>query len=70
MSSTATSKTARLLGLANKGLVRARDLDDADIPRAYLKRLCDRALLEQVDRGLYRLVDAPVSEVSSLAEVS
>jgi predicted transcriptional regulator of viral defense system len=50
--------------------VRARDLDDAGIPRAYLKRLCDRGLLEQVDRGLYRLADASVTELSTLAEVS
>jgi predicted transcriptional regulator of viral defense system len=50
--------------------VRARDLDDADIPRTYLKRLCDRGLLEHVDRGLYRLADAPMTELSSLAEVS
>lgn len=42
----------------------------AAIPRAYLKRLCDRGLLEQIDRGLYRLADAPVTEQSSLAEVS
>jgi predicted transcriptional regulator of viral defense system len=66
----ATTKTAALLRLARKGPVRARDLDDAGIPRAYLKRLCDRGLLEQVDRGLYRLADAPVTELSSLAEVS
>lgn len=64
------TKTTELLRLARKGPVRARDLDDAGIPRAYLKRLCDRGLLEQVDRGLYRLVDAPVTELSSLAEVS
>jgi predicted transcriptional regulator of viral defense system len=35
-----------------------------------LKRLCERGLLEQVGRGLYRLPDAPVTELSSLAEVS
>ena len=64
------TKTDALLGLARKGLVRARDLDKAEIPRAYLQRLCDRGLLERVDRGLYRLVDAPVTELSSLAEVS
>lgn len=64
------SKTTTLLRLARKGPVRARDLDEAGIPRAYLKRLCDRGLLEQVDRGLYRLADAPVTELSSLAEVS
>lgn len=70
MSTTAQSKTAALLQLAHKGPVRARDLDDAGIPRAYLRRLCERGLLEQVDRGLYRLAEAPVTELSSLAEVS
>jgi predicted transcriptional regulator of viral defense system len=70
MPPTAPNKTAALLRLARKGPVRARDLDDAGIPRAYLKRLCDRGLLEQVDRGLYRRADAPVTELTSLAEVS
>lgn len=65
----AVNRTTALLRLAQKGPVRARDLDAAGIPRAYLKRLCDRGLLEQVDRGLYRLVDAPVTELSTLAEV-
>jgi predicted transcriptional regulator of viral defense system len=45
-------------------------MDDAGIPRAYLKRLRDRGLLKQVDRGLYRLADAPMTEMGSLAEVS
>jgi predicted transcriptional regulator of viral defense system len=45
-------------------------MDDAGIPRAYLKRLRDRGVLEQVDRGLYRLADSPMSELGSLAEVS
>lgn len=70
MSPAAPTKTSALLRLARKGPVRARDLDDAGIPRAYLKRLCDRGLLEQVDRGLYRAADAPVTELSSLAEVT
>lgn len=64
------TKTAALLRLARKGPVRARDLDQAGIPRTYLKRLCDRGLLEQVDRGLYRLAEAPATELSSLAEVA
>ena len=64
------TKTAMLLRLARKGPVRARDMDDAGIPRAYLKRLRDRGVLEQVDRGLYRLADSPMSELGSLAEVS
>ncbi len=66
----AASKIDALLRLARKGPVRARDLEAADIPRAYLRRLCDRGLLEQVDRGLYRLANAPVTELSSLAEVA
>ncbi len=65
-----TSKTDALLRLARKGLVRARDLADEDIPRVYLRRLCDRGILERVDRGVYRLADAPVTELHSLAEVS
>lgn len=70
MSPAAPTKTTKLLRLARKGPVRARDLDHAGIPRAYLKRLCDRGLLEQVGRGVYRLANAPVTELSSLAEVS
>ncbi len=50
--------------------MRARDLDQAGIPRAYLKRLCDRGVLERVDRGLYRLADAPATELNSLAEAA
>jgi len=66
----APTKTNALLRLARKGPVRARDLDAVGIPRAYLKRLCDRGMLEQVARGLYRIADAPVTELSTLAEVS
>ena len=64
------SKTDALLRLARKGPVRARDLEQAGIPRAYLRRLCDRGLLEQVDRGLYRHAEAPATELHSLAEVA
>jgi len=70
MAPTSTSKTDDLVRLARKGPVRARDLDEAGIPRAYLQRLCDRGVLERVDRGLYRLAEAPVTELSSLAEVA
>ncbi|MBW2701453.1 MAG: type IV toxin-antitoxin system AbiEi family antitoxin domain-containing protein [Deltaproteobacteria bacterium] len=65
-----TSKIDELLLLARKGPVRARDLSAAGIPRVYLRRLCERGLLVRVDRGLYRLVDAPVTELHSLAEVA
>jgi predicted transcriptional regulator of viral defense system len=70
MAPIANTKTDSLLGLARTGPVRARDLDEAGIPRTYLKRLCDGGILEQVDRGLYRLADAQVTELSSLAEVA
>ena len=63
-------KVAALLRLARTTPIRARDLDKAGIPRAYLRRLRERGLLEQVDRGLYRRVDAPVTELHTLAEVA
>ncbi|MEO6420546.1 MAG: type IV toxin-antitoxin system AbiEi family antitoxin domain-containing protein [Polyangiaceae bacterium] len=63
-------KTAELMRLAGRGPVRARDLDAAKIPRAYLKRATERGVLEHVGRGLYRLPDAPVTELHALAEVT
>lgn len=63
-------KTESLVRLVRRGLVRARELDAAGIPRAYLRRYCDAGVLEHVDRGLYRLAGAPVTEHSSLAEVT
>lgn len=63
------TKADALLRLARKGQVRARDLDAAKIPRAYLQWLRDRGLLEQVDRGFYRLADAHVTELRSVADV-
>ncbi len=64
------TKSAVLLHLARKGPLRARDLEAAGVPRAYLRRLRDRGLLEQVDRGVYELPDAPVTELHSLAQVA
>jgi predicted transcriptional regulator of viral defense system len=65
-----TSKVDALIRLARKGPLRARDLADANIPRSYLARLCESGVLEQVDRGLYRLIDARVTELHSIAEVA
>ena len=56
--------------LASKGLLRARDLDEHQIPRAYLKRLCDSGFLRRLDRGTYMAADTELSELHSLAEVS
>ncbi len=70
MSIAAQPKIDELILLAQKGPVRARDLEGVGIPRAYLKRLCDRRILERIDRGLYRLADAEATELTSLAEVA
>jgi predicted transcriptional regulator of viral defense system len=64
------SKAQKLLELARNGPLRARDLDDAGIPRAYLRRMTERGLLEHVERGVYRLSDAPVTELHSIAQVA
>ena len=66
----ASLKTTALLRIAGRGTVRARDLDAKQIPRAYLRRLTERGLLEQVDRGLYRLAGAPVTELNSVADIA
>jgi predicted transcriptional regulator of viral defense system len=67
---TKVNKMDALLRLARTAPVRARDLDKMGVPRAYLRRLRERGIFEQVDRGLYRLVDAPVTELHSLVEVA
>ena len=65
-----STTATKILTLARQGPLRPRDLDAAGIPRTYLRRLCDRGLLERVDRGLYRLPDAPATELHTLAEVA
>jgi predicted transcriptional regulator of viral defense system len=65
-----TSGAEAVLQLAQRGPIRTRDLDRLGVPRVYLRRLCDRGLLEQVDRGVYRLAGAPVTEFHSLVEVA
>jgi predicted transcriptional regulator of viral defense system len=65
------SNVARVLDLAaSKGVLRAGDLADLDIPRIYLTRLTARGLLVKTGRGLYVLPDAEFSEHHSLAEAS
>lgn len=70
MTKNGTTKSDAVIRLARQGPIRARDLEREGIPRAYLGRLCDRGLLERVDRGLYRLADGAVTELTSLADVS
>ena len=64
------SKIDQLLEVARRGPVRARDLDAARIPRTYLRRLCERGLLVQIDRGLYGLAGAEVTELHAVGLVA
>lgn len=60
----------QILSLVNElGILRPRDLDPVGIPRIYLQRLTERGDLERVERGLYRLPDAAVTQHQSLLEV-
>ncbi len=63
------TKVETVLRLARSGVLRAKDLDEVGIPRAYLSRLCVRGELERIGRGLYRIPDADLTENSQLAEV-
>ena len=65
------TKTERLLQLVReRGLVRARDVEEAGYPSALLYRLRDRGDLEQVGPGLFRSPDADLTERHSYAEAS
>ena len=65
------SVATRLLKLASKrGVLRARDVTAAGLPRSYLERLTARCLLVKTGRGLYMRADAPVTEFRSLAQVA
>lgn len=70
MRSPAVPKVDVLRRLVRRGLVRARDLEAAGIPRSYLSRLVARGELEQASRGLYRAADAEATELHSLVEVT
>ena len=66
--STKIEKALKLI--REMGVVRPRDLASHGIPSEYLRRLCDRGLLVQPMRGLYRAADAEATAHSSLAEVA
>ena len=65
-----TTKVSRVLRLARRGPIRARDLDAAEIPRAYLRRLVERGMLEQAGRGIYRLASSDATGLRSVADVA
>jgi predicted transcriptional regulator of viral defense system len=60
-----------ILAMANqRGILRARDLGELNLPRVELARLVDEGRLLQLSRGLYSLPDRVVTEQASLAEVA
>jgi predicted transcriptional regulator of viral defense system len=65
------SHTQRLVALTrHKGVVRTHEVEEVGIPRVVLSRLAARGVLERVDRGLYRLADAPPPQDESLVAVA
>lgn len=67
----ADTKGDELMALAaEKGILRARDLDAHDIPREYLRRLTERGDLVRLGRGLYQRADHDVTAQHSLAEAA
>lgn len=64
------TQTDRLLDyVRDRGMVRPRDLESLDIPRAVLKRLVDRGKLIRRSRGVYTVPDHEPTRHTDLAEV-
>lgn len=61
----------QVLDLATqKGLLRASDLDQINVPRAVLARMSLIGQLEKVSRGLYRLPESQTAQHESLRTVA
>ncbi len=61
----------RLLAFAReRGVLRSKDLEPLGIPRQTLARLYWRGVFDRIERGLYVLADADVTERHTLAEVA
>lgn len=64
-----TTKRQRAIALAEKlRLIRPRDFEAHDLPRAYVFRLSQEGVLQRLGRGLYQYADAPLNANQSLAE--
>ena len=60
-----------ILDLARqRGILRARDLDEQKLPRVFLSRLVGEGRLLRLSRGLYTLPDRELTEQATLAEVA
>jgi predicted transcriptional regulator of viral defense system len=53
-----------------RGLIRARDLADRELPRVALTRMVQRGVLVRVGRGLYALPSRSTSEQGFIAEAA
>lgn len=51
------------------GILRAADLEARGIPRGHLRGMLQRGEVERAGRGLYRLSEAPLSELETVAAV-
>lgn len=61
----------QILNLAKqKGILQARDIEEAGLSRNYLYTLCGEGLLEKTARGLYVLPGMMLSEHVVLAEIA
>ncbi len=56
--------------IAQSGIIRARDLQAANLPRVILSRLVAQGRLIRIGRGLYRLPDTAFSEHEGLVAVA
>jgi predicted transcriptional regulator of viral defense system len=64
-----TSTIDKIINLVREGgIIRPRDLDAYGIPREYLRRLCDRGVLERQSRGIYALRNVELTEHQSLMQ--
>lgn len=67
MGQTAEDKILKLF--RSYGVLRSSDLEKYGFSRQALKRLADKGLVARIGRGLYRQVDAEVTEHATVVEV-
>lgn len=61
----------RVLTLARSmAALRPKDLRTINVPREYLRRLCEEGVLEHPSRGIYTLANASPTEHQSVVEVA
>lgn len=65
------NKTKQILKVARqRGIIRAKDIEEHGISRHSLYNLCKKGLLIKSARGMYMLPDMPITEHHNLVEVA